>query len=104
MILQKLCPLPPVINIFIHLDYLNLSSLVLECNRLPSTNTLHEICLYDIDRVTMDLHPSIPLRKFHFSPAAMPLIKLSDHGILGLENDVFYVSAYDHYGEVSRCQ
>ena len=101
-IFEKLCPLPPVVNIFINLDYLNLSSLVLEFNNWsPSADTPHEICLYDIDEVTMDLHPSIPLRQFHFSPAAIPyLIKLSDYGILGLENDIFYFTAYNHYGEV----
>ena len=49
----------------------------------------------------MDLYPSIPLRKFRFGPVATsPLIKLSDHGILGLDQDRFYLSDYDHYGKV----
>ena len=57
-----------------------------------------EIGFYDIARVPMNLHPSIPLRKYQFGPAAKPpLIKLSDHGILGLDQDIFYLSDYDHY-------
>ena len=39
--------------------------------------------------------------KFQFGPAATPpLIKLSDHGILGLDKVIFYLSDYDHYGKV----
>ena len=105
-ILEKSCnegqPLPSTISLLINLDYLNISSSILEF-WLPSSYTLalFEIYLYDIDIVTMDLHPSIPLRKFQFGPAATPpLIKLSDHGILGLEYDIVYLSDYDHYGEV----
>ena len=92
-ILEKLPPLPRalVINILINLYYLNCSIPFEFNNWSPSADTPHEICLYDIDRVTMDLHPSIPLRKFHLGPAATPpLIKLSDHGILGLENDILF--------------
>ena len=49
----------------------------------------------------MDLYPPIPLMKFRFGPAATPsLIKLSDHDILGLDKDIFYLSDYDHYGKV----
>ena len=49
----------------------------------------------------MNIHPSVPLRKFQFGPAAKPpLIKLSDHGILGLNYDIFYLSDYDHCDKV----
>ena len=49
----------------------------------------------------MVLYPPIPLRKFQFGPVATPpLIKLSDHGILGLDKDIFYLSDYDHYSKV----
>ena len=60
-----------------------------------------EIGLYDIGRVQINLYPSIPLMKFRFGPAATPpLIKLNDHGILGLQFDTFHFTDYDHYGEV----
>ena len=59
-----------------------------------------EIGLYDITRVPMDLYPSIPIWKYQFGPAAKPpLIKLSNHGILGLNRDIFHLSDYDHYGK-----
>ena len=98
-------PLPSIINLLIH----NQASLmrmrsgdddgILEyCPASSYTIASIEIGLYDIARVPMDLYPSIPLRKFQFGPAAKPsLIKLSDHGILGLNRDIFYLS--DHYGK-----
>ena len=64
-----------------------------------------EIGLYDIAEVPMDLYSSIPLRKFQFGPAAKPdLIKLSDHGILGLDRDIFYLSDYDHFSYCCWCR
>ena len=60
-----------------------------------------EIGLYDISRVPMDLYPPVPLRKLQFGPAATPpFIKLSDHGILGLKYDTFYLNEYDHCGKI----
>ena len=39
--------------------------------------------------------------KVKFGPAATPpLIKLTDHGILGLQYDTFHFTDYDHYGEI----
>ena len=59
-----------------------------------------EIGLYEITRVPMDLYPSIPLMKFRFGPAAKRhLIKLSDHGILGLNKEILCLSDYDHNGK-----
>ena len=58
----------------------------------PSSYTLasFEIYLHNIKRVPMHL----------FDPAAKPpLIKLSDHGILGLEYDMYNLSDYDRYGD-----
>ena len=92
-------PLPSVINLLIDKDDVLRSSDILESwpSSIYTTASL-EIGLYDIARVPMDLYPSMPLRKFRFSPAATPpLIKLSDHGILGLDQDI---SDYDHYGKV----
>ena len=95
-------PLPSVINLLMHEDDVLRSSGILESwpASIYATASL-EIGLYDIARVPMDLYPSIPLRKFRFGPAATPpCIKLSDHGILGLDKDIFYISDYDHYGKV----
>ena len=95
-------PLPSVINLLIDKDDVHRSSHILE-SWPASIYTIAslEIGLYDIARVPMDLYPSIPLKKFQFGPAATPpLIKLSDHGILGLDKDIFYLSDYDHYGKV----
>ena len=95
-------PLPSVINILMYEDYnIEHSSRILESWPASSYRIASlEIGLYDIKRVPMDLYPSIPLRKFQFGPAAKPpLIKLSDHGILGLDKDIFYLSDYDHYGK-----
>ena len=94
-------PLPSVINLLIEKDNVLRSSDILE-SWPASIYTIAslEIGLYDIARVPMDLYPPIPLRKFRFGPAATPpLIKLSDHGILGLDQDIFYLSDYDHYGK-----
>ena len=106
LILEKLLEqghaLPSVLNLFIHKDYLGISSSTLESWLTSSSiQETFQIGLYDTRRVPMDLYPSIPLRKFRFGPAAKPpLIKLSDHGILGLDYDIFYLSDYDHCGEV----
>ena len=93
-------PLPSVINILTYERYVVYSSVLESCQVSSYTISSLEIGLYDIARVPMDLYPSIPLRKFQFGPAAKPpLIKLSDHGILGLNKDIFYLSDYDHYGK-----
>ena len=92
-------PLPSVINLLIYEDDVVASSSILE-SWPASIYTIAslEIGLYDIARVPMDLYPFIPLMKFRFGPAATPpLIKLSDHGILGLDKDI---SDYDHDGKV----
>ena len=95
-------PLPSVINLLIDKDGVHRSSDLLESWPASSyTIASLEIGLYDIVRVPMDLYPPIPLMKFRFGPAATPLlIKLSDHGILGLDKDIFYLSDYDHYGKI----
>ena len=95
-------PLPSVINLLIDVYAVGINSDILE-SWPASIYTIAplEIGLYDIARVPMDLYPPIPLMKFRFGPAATPpLIKLSDHGILGLDYDIFYLSDYDHYGKV----
>ena len=91
-------PLPSIINILMYEGDIVYS---LESWQASSyTISSLEIGLYDIARVPMDFYPSIPLRNFQFGPAAKPpLIKLSDHGILGLDKDIFYLSDYDHCGK-----
>ena len=94
-------PLPSVINLLIDKDDVHISMTLESWPSSIYTIASLEIGLYDIARVPMDLYPPIPLRKFQFGPAATPpLIKLSNHGILGLDKDIFYLSDYDHYGKV----
>ena len=95
--------LPSLINVYVPCMYHVFKSQLLQfwstwSFKLPS----FEVGLYVIRRaVPMDLYPSIPLMKFQFGPAATPpLIKLSDHGILGLQDDTFHFTDYNHYGEV----
>ena len=91
------------INLLIHKVHLTTSSDTLEswlssnlCYIMPL-----KVGLYDIRRAPMDLYPSIPLKKLQFGPTTTPpFIKLSDHGILGLRFDTFYLCDYDHYGEI----
>ena len=93
-------PLPSIINLLICDQELeDILCLGLEyCLASSYTIASIEIGLYNIARVPMDLHPSVPLRKFQFGPAAKPpLIKLSDLGILGLDKDIFYLSEYSNY-------
>ena len=101
-LLKKGHPLPSIINLLIEKDDVLRSSDILESWPASSyTMTSLEIGLYYIARVPMDLYPPIPLRKFRFGPAAIsPLVKLSDHSILGLDKDIFYLSDYGHYGKV----
>ena len=105
-LIQNNHPLPSIINLLIYyLEGLIMWSGhddgILESFPASSyTIASLEIGLYDIARVPMDLYPSIPLKKFQFGPVAKPpLIKLSDHGILGLNRDIFHLSDYDHYGK-----
>ena len=93
-------PLPPTINLLISNQLFSIYGMFESFPVSSYTITSLEIGLYEITSVPMDLYPSIPLRKFQFGPAAKrPLIKLSDHGILGLNRDIFYLSDYHHYGK-----
>ena len=95
-------PLSSVINILMNKSDIDIVYSRLLESWLTSSYTITslEIGFYDIARVPMDLYPSIPLRKFQFGPAAKPpLIKLSNHDILGLDRDIFYLCDYDHYGK-----
>ena len=98
---SKNLPLPSIINLLICNEAVLVDYLFFEyCPASIYTIASLEIGFYDIIRAPMDLYPSIPLKKFQYGPAAKPhLIKLSDHGILGLNKDLLYLSNYDHYGK-----
>ena len=60
-----------------------------------------EISMYNNKRIPMNLYPAVPLRKFQFGPSATPpFIRLSNHNIMGLENDIFHIRWYDHRGMI----
>ena len=94
--------LPSVINIYVPWHYHAVENKLLQfwstwSSKLPS----FEVGLYEIRRVPMNLYPSIPLLKFQFGPAATPpLIQLTDHGILDIQDDTFHFTDYDYYDEV----
>ena len=89
------------INLLIHKTHLTTSSDTLESWLSANYTMLLKVGLYNIKKAPMDLYPSIPLRKLQFGPTATPpFIKLSDHDILDLKYDTFYLNEYDCYGEV----
>ena len=96
-------PLPPVINILTE-EYNSKAALLFQLWSTASSKlSSFEIGWYDIRKVPMNLYPSMPLRNFKFGPTAtLPFVKLSDHGIMGLKHDTFYLSDYDHHGEVRQ--
>ena len=87
--------LPQVINLIFN----KMSSILLEF--WPTSGIelpVVEIGLYDAKKIPLNIYPSVPVRKFRFGPAASPLfVKLSDHRVLGLQYDTFYLN---DYGEV----
>jgi len=67
-------------------------------------NQSFEIGLYDIKKVPMNLYPPMPLKKLYYGQreGKLPLVQLSNHGILGLKHDIFYLSDYDDNGVVKH--
>ena len=94
--------LPAIIDILTATSNKRLTSELLPFWSESSSKLLSfEICLYDNKRIPMNLYYPMPLSKFQFGPAATsPLIQLGDHGIIDLEDDIFYLNEYDHYGVV----
>ena len=94
--------LPSVINIHVPRSYCTVTNQLLQfwsawSSKLPSC----EVALYEIIKVPMNLYPSMPLMRVKFGSAATPpLIKLTDHGILGLKYNTFHFTDYDDHGEV----
>ena len=70
-------PLPPSISIFTSAVMFFWSS---SSYKLPS----FEVGLYDNRKIPLHLYPTMPFRKFKFGLSAIPpLMRLSDHGIVG---------------------
>ena len=64
-----------------------------------------EIGLYDTEPMPIRILPPVPVRKYKFGAAeATPtLIRLSDHGIVNLKDEIFHLSEYiDDHGMVSH--
>ena len=82
----------------IYLTFNKMSGVLLEFwsrSRSGIELPLVEIGLYDAKKMPLNIYPSVPIRKFRFGPAASPpFVKLSDHGVLGLKYDTFYLNDY----------
>ena len=82
---QQVNSLPSVINVYLPFNDYEAKNQLLQfwstwSSKLPS----FVIALYKLRIVPINLYPSIPLIKVKFGPAATPpLIKLTNHGILG---------------------
>ena len=99
---QDKAMMPSILNILIdNIDWGVTHQLLEYWLDMSSILPSFEFGLYEIRRMPLSLYPSIPLRKFQFGPTVTPpFVKLSRHGIQGLEHDTFYLNDYDHYGEV----
>ena len=85
--------LPSAINIFT--DVCKVNGLF-----ISDSNSRFEISLYDNKRIPLSLYHPMPLKRLQFGPEISPFIRLSDHGLVGLKYDIFYLSRYDHCGTV----
>ena len=85
--------LPSTINIFT--DVYKVNGLF-----ISDSNSRFEISLYDNKRIPLSLYHPMPLKRLQFGPEISPFIRLSDHGIVGLKYDIFYLNGYDHYGTI----
>ena len=108
--------LPSIINIFndfgitaTNNDILDSPWVTPELFTFRSTSAFNlssfEINLYDTDTIPMNIFPLVPVRKYKFGAAeAKPtLIRLGDHGIVDLKDEIFHLSEYiDDHGMVSH--
>ena len=94
-------PLPPVIDIFTATNNCRLTRELFSFWLTSNSESPFEIGLHHNKRIPMNLYCSMPLSKFKFGPTAtLPFIQLCDHGIVGVQDDIFYLSSYDHNGVV----
>ena len=91
-------PLPMTINILMWVGLF--VCLLASSSNLPSS---FEICLFDINKVPMNLYPPMPFGKFAFGHSLTPpFIQLGNYGITGLKFDMFYLSKYDDHGTIKH--
>ena len=87
--------LPPTINILTEVTDALVYKLFRFWSGSSSKLLSFEIGLYDSAKVSMNLYPSVPLMKLQFGPeTTLPFINLSNHGILGLVEDIVFVNDY----------
>ena len=99
-------PLPSIVNILTCVsDKIVLADITSELHLLWSNSnsdlSAFEVGLYDDKRIPMHPYPPVPLISVKLGQVAMPpLIRFSDHGVVGLQNDIFFISEYDYCGTV----
>ena len=94
-------PLPPFIDIFTATNSPPLTYRLLSFWLNSNSESSFEIGLYHNKRIPMNLYFSMPLSKFKFGlTTTLPFIRLCDHGIEGVQDDMFHLSSYDHDGVV----
>ena len=98
--------LPSIINILTCISDKNvLEDITVELHllwsNLNSKLSAVEIGLYNDKRIPMHPFPPVPLINVKLGEmAAPPLVRFSDHGMVGLKNNIFFISEYDHCGMV----
>ena len=98
--------LPSIISILTCISDKNIleditTELHLLWSNLNSKLSAVEIGLYNDKRIPMHPFPPVPLINVKLGEmAAPPLFRFSDHGIMGLKNNIFFISEYDHCGMV----
>jgi len=106
--------LPSIINILSENEVMSSNLYLSWSTSYSNFSQSFEIVLYDIKRVPMNLYPPMPLKKLYYGQrgGTLPLVQLSNYGILGLKHDIFYLNDYDDNGTVrltaipygKRCQ
>ena len=92
---------PPVVKIFMKVDYCMMYGLDSILSKYYTNLPSSELYIYSSAKIPMDIHPQLPLLRFQFSPtAALPVVKASDYGILGLHDDVLNVLEFNYNGKV----
>ena len=93
---SQVYPLSPVINLFAVQTTQDIFSFWLKSGaQAPS----FKISLYDNRKIPINLYSPMPFRKFQFGLMNVPpFVRLSNYGMLGLEDDVFHLNEYDHRG------
>lgn len=92
---------PPVIRIFTKSDYCVLEQLYRLLSKHYSIFPTSELFLYSSAKVPMNFHPQLPLLRFKFGVmATSPVLKASNYGILGLQNDIMHTVKFNFDGKL----